>query len=128
MKIFSWIKALLTCIYSWLSTAFTAHLEERVHITTADKMESFSPDPRLLKYPINRREAITWIINEHGGKILFSLKFGIPIKTVEDWLAGRRLPKIYLILMLQNLKYYEEKDAYTTKLLAAIVDDMKKGL
>ena len=38
-----------------------------------------------------------------------SRKYGIPIRTVEDWHAGRRTPPAYVVNMLSDLLDYERE-------------------
>lgn len=39
----------------------------------------------------------------------FSRRFEIPLRSIEDWIAGRRKPPVYVVNMLKRLLEYEEK-------------------
>lgn len=38
----------------------------------------------------------------------FAQKYGIPIRTLEDWLAGRRTPTDYVVALLSKVVEYEK--------------------
>ena len=38
----------------------------------------------------------------------FSQKYGIPLRTLEEWLAGRRTPPSYVIDLLAKVIEYEK--------------------
>lgn len=39
-----------------------------------------------------------------------SILFGIPLRTVEDWYAGRRKPPEYVVRMIRTILEYEQKE------------------
>ena len=54
-------------------------------------------------------EKMKWLRERTGlNRKEFSLHFGIPLRTVEDWEAGRRTPPEYLPRLLEYQIKYEE--------------------
>ena len=54
-------------------------------------------------------EKIKWLRERTGlNRKEFSLHFEIPLRTVEDWEAGRRTPPEYLPRLLEYQIKYEE--------------------
>lgn len=39
-------------------------------------------------------------------QVELSRRFGIPLRTIEDWCAGRRNPPAYLLIMIDALLSY----------------------
>lgn len=37
-------------------------------------------------------------------------RFGIPLRTVEDWSAGKRKPPDYVVAMIRTILEYEQKE------------------
>ena len=49
------------------------------------------------------------LLNKHGLTMkALSLRFGIPLRTVESWSAGDRTPPPYLIPMMDELLTYNK--------------------
>ena len=39
-----------------------------------------------------------------------SVRFGIPLRTVEDWSTGKRKPPDYTVRMIRTILEYEQKE------------------
>lgn len=58
----------------------------------------------------------------------FAQRFGIPLRTVEDWVAGKRKPPEYVVAMIQTILEYdirakraESEVVYSSAVKAALV-------
>lgn len=51
------------------------------------------------------------LCQEHGlPQRALAKRFGIPIRTVEDWCAGKRKPPEYVVRMIRTILEYEQKE------------------
>jgi len=46
----------------------------------------------------------------HFSQTELSKRFGIPLRTVQDWHAGRRTPPDYVISMMTEILEFKKKD------------------
>lgn len=44
------------------------------------------------------------------GQTALARKFGIPLRTVQDWYAGKSTPPAYVVTMLDKLMGIKQKD------------------
>lgn len=50
------------------------------------------------------------ICEKYGiGQTALSRKFGIPLRTVQDWYSGRSTPPVYVVTMLDKLMSIEQE-------------------
>lgn len=50
------------------------------------------------------------LCREHGlTQKALAERFGIPLRTVEDWSTGKRTPPDYVVRMIQQLLEYEKR-------------------
>jgi DNA-binding transcriptional regulator YiaG len=55
---------------------------------------------------------IQTLLSDHGlTQTGLSKRFGIPLRTVQDWCAGRRTPPPYVITLLQIALEAQKEDA-----------------
>lgn len=49
------------------------------------------------------------------GQTALSRRFGIPLRTVQDWYSGRSNPPSYVVNMIADLLEYDQKEKETTQ-------------
>lgn len=97
--------------YVFLSVPFRAvkekELKEMPHISTGCLQEE--AEPYMYKfYGFQKEELTTVSISDLRSSIRlsrseFSRRYGIPIRTMEDWEAGRRTPPEYVVSLLERV-------------------------
>lgn len=97
--------------YIFLSVPFRAvkakDLKEMQHIPTGYLQEE--AEPYMYKfYGFTKEDASTISVSDLRSLIglsrsEFSRRYGIPIRTMEDWEAGRRTPPEYVVSLLERV-------------------------
>lgn len=88
----------LKALWSLIKSMMWDHLEEPA---APHSIPPFYAESELMDPPYNRAHTIRWLIDKCGGVFPFSTSFSVPLKTVQDWHKGRRLPRVYVIRLFQ---------------------------
>lgn len=82
-------------------------------------------------YFINEREVSDMTIKEMREKLgltqeLFSQRYGIPRRTIQNWESGKRKPPAYVIEMLENaVKHYKPRTEEEIMSMPLTIIDLK---
>lgn len=106
MRLLRWISNFLKNMWALLKSLVGSHLEEPV---IPQPIPPFYAPAELVEIPYCRSSTIKWLIDRRNGILSFSSEFMVPVKTVQDWYNGRRLPRIYIIRLFQMSILYSEK-------------------
>lgn len=97
--------------YIFLSIPFRAvkekELKEMPHIPTGYLQEE--AEPYMYKFYGFQKEELTTVSISDLRSLIglsrseFSRRYGVPIRTLEDWEAGRRTPPEYVISLLERV-------------------------
>lgn len=97
--------------YIFLSVPFRSvkekDLKEMQHIPTGYLQEE--AEPYMYKFYGFQKEELTTVSISDLRSLIglsrseFSRRYGIPIRTLEDWEAGRRIPPEYVVSLLERV-------------------------